>query len=226
MQSREIALSLQNHPEFNYISPLVKILYEGTYIYAPAKESDITGKLIEMMNSDPGLFLERYGKMLNDKELKYFSPHQNYEVEYYLKTCSDSKTKQTEKRNRRFNKLQQLIKEGDYFSEDAVKSRAPDIYHEYVGKYKRSADESWRSLSLSEALLKLNTHTEDQELYGDHLEDITPEELQDNEDLLIRTMHERFINGTDRIEGVSDDETLDDMQQIYQDAEDKYFDVE
>jgi hypothetical protein len=225
MQARDIAISIQDHPEFRYISPLQKILYCGTYIYAPTQESDVTGKLAEMINSDPGLFLERYGEMLNDTELTYFSNNNSYEVKRYLTTCQDLKAKETLKRNRRFTKLHQLIEEGDYFSEEAIKSRAPELYHEYVGKYRRTDDETWQNLSLSQALIKLQQRAEDRQKFGDELEDISPEELQDNEDLLIRIMHERFIDGTDRIEGVSDDETLDDIKQIDQDAEDKYFEI-
>ena len=36
-------------------------------------------------------------------------------------------------RNRRYNKLQELIQEEEYFSEEAIKERNPELYQLYIG---------------------------------------------------------------------------------------------
>ena len=38
-------------------------------------------------------------------------------------------------RNRRYAKLQKLIDEDEFFSEDAIKQRDPLLFHMYVGRY-------------------------------------------------------------------------------------------
>ena len=64
---------------------------------------------------------------------------------------------------------------------------------------------------------------------GDDLT-ITALELEDNEDELIRLMHKKFLDGEDfkwvDYEQIDNDETLDDVKQMEQDSEDKYFDAE
>lgn len=37
-------------------------------------------------------------------------------------------------RNRRMRRMQQLVTEGDYFSASSLETRAPALYHEYIGE--------------------------------------------------------------------------------------------
>jgi hypothetical protein len=37
--------------------------------------------------------------------------------------------------NRRYKKLQELIEEGEYFSEESIIRRQPAMYYLYIGKY-------------------------------------------------------------------------------------------
>ena len=59
---------------------------------------------------------------------------------------------------------------------------------------------------------------------------ITPDELEDNEDELIRLAHKKFLDGEDfkqiDYDQIDNDEKLDDVKQMEQDSEDKYFDAD
>lgn len=39
--------------------------------------------------------------------------------------------------NRRYKKLQELIEEGDFFSEESIIRREPILYYLYIGRYLR-----------------------------------------------------------------------------------------
>ena len=41
-------------------------------------------------------------------------------------------------RNRRMRRMRQLMDEGDYFSASSLETRAPAIYHEYIGLLPRA----------------------------------------------------------------------------------------
>ena len=59
---------------------------------------------------------------------------------------------------------------------------------------------------------------------------ITALELEDNEDELIRLAHKKFLDGEDfkwiDYDQIDNDEKLDDVKQMEQDSEDKYFDAD
>ncbi|XP_030825511.1 coiled-coil domain-containing protein 97 [Camarhynchus parvulus] len=42
----------------------------------------------------------------------------------------------TQLRNRRFAALRELIREGDYFSEERMRLRAPALFHHYIGRFR------------------------------------------------------------------------------------------
>ena len=71
--------------------------------------------------------------------------------------------------------------------------------------------------------MDLQEQLEDREAYGPKAQ-ISIEEMEDNEDMLIRTMHERFLRGEDKIHGISDNEDYDDVTQMTRDDEEAYFD--
>ncbi|XP_071276150.1 coiled-coil domain-containing protein 97 [Agelaius tricolor] len=43
----------------------------------------------------------------------------------------------TQLRNRRYGALRELIKEGDYFSEERMRLRAPALFHHYIGRFRQ-----------------------------------------------------------------------------------------
>lgn len=57
-------------------------------------------------------------------------------------------------RNRRYKKLQVLIDQAEYFSEDAMKMRQPTLFHTYIGRFQRGkASEFAEETPLYERLL-------------------------------------------------------------------------
>ena len=53
-------------------------------------------------------------------------------------------------RNRRYKKLQELINEGEYFSESSIKMRHPLLFHMYIGRYERNGDFKPNSLMMTD----------------------------------------------------------------------------
>lgn len=45
--------------------------------------------------------------------------------------------------------MQELIEEGEYFSEEAIKIRDPLMYHMYVGRFERNGDIKGDALGMS-----------------------------------------------------------------------------
>nr|XP_033812982.1 coiled-coil domain-containing protein 97 [Geotrypetes seraphini] len=107
-------------------------------------EPDFTQKqklemLLELYRSKPVIFLERFHKAMQQEHLVCFSHLQgDYEVDFYCREISKSSLKKgsrTRLRNRRYAALQQLIQDGDYFSDEQMRSRDPLLYEHYVGQY-------------------------------------------------------------------------------------------
>ncbi|XP_063429156.1 coiled-coil domain-containing protein 97-like [Mytilus trossulus] len=84
-------------------------------------------------------FLERYWKYLGIEDVVCFENcSSEYEIDFYLKQIKKSKTTNFDKnrtKNRRLKAMQQLISEGDYFSEEEMKYRDPFLYEQLVGQY-------------------------------------------------------------------------------------------
>ncbi len=87
---------------------------------------------------------ERYGPSLNSGELQQFEVLQeDYEVGWHLKalkmvispTQEEQQSRKVAVQNRRLAFMNRLIQDGEYFSEDAMRMRAPLLHHEYVGQF-------------------------------------------------------------------------------------------
>ncbi|KAL4512546.1 hypothetical protein ABPG72_020383 [Tetrahymena utriculariae] len=148
--------------------------------------------------------------------------------------------------NRRYKKLQQLIEEDDFFSEEAIKMRQPLLYYLYCGQYLKKQAENFSELSFAQFLEEIMMKEE----YRQQLEDeynasqekdllpkrmiydqiISEQEQEDYEDELITFMHNQFLIGEEKdyfdYDEIDNDENLDDRKTIDQDQEDKYFDDE
>lgn len=110
----------------------------------PVAPVEIQALLNDLLSRDAAIFLERYGSKLNVEELQEFEVlKDNYEVTWHLKhiknslvpTKEESRLQVVVAKNRRLAYMNRLIDDGQYFSEDAMRSRAPFLHHEYVGKY-------------------------------------------------------------------------------------------
>ena len=105
------------------------------------------------MQRDPGVFLERYASKLTEAERALFEPLRgNYEVDFYLKLAEDDAKRAASKvsataKNRRHAQLNRLVADGSYFSEDAMRNRAPLLHQHYIGQYAPAASATAATLS-------------------------------------------------------------------------------
>ena len=97
----------------------------------------LTERLTHLIGNDPALFLERYGTSLTEQELQFHFDARgacDYEVRFHLARLRRSSAEATQrKRNRRWRCLQELERQGEFFSDHEVQRRAPKLYHAYVG---------------------------------------------------------------------------------------------
>ena len=138
--------------------------------------------LLRLLAREPGIVLERYGGRLTGAELDLFEPlRANFEVggpvcaiggpgcacggqrwqrslcapqvRHYLDKLRPGSVAPATRKNRRYAKLQRLVREGAYFSDAAMRKRHPLLFHEYVGQHTAAAPPS-RGQTLSESILQ------------------------------------------------------------------------
>ena len=103
----------------------------------PQKRKEYVTTLLE---KDPGVFLERYASKLSQQEIAQFEPlRDDYEVDFYLKLAEDEELAarsglSATVKNRRLAQLNRLVDEGKYFSEEAMRNRAPLLHQQYIGQ--------------------------------------------------------------------------------------------
>ena len=116
----------------------------------PQKRKDYVTNLLER---DPGVFLERYASKLSQQERAQFEPlRDDYEVDFYLKLAEDEEVAvksglSITAKNRRLAQLNRLVDEGKFFSEEAMRSRAPLLHQQYIGQRPTAAPSSAPTLS-------------------------------------------------------------------------------
>lgn len=100
-------------------------------------------KLAEtVLFENPVAFLSRFGKFLSERHLQLFSTFKNdcngYDIDFHvaqLRRMLSVDAKKLLTRNRRFEALKRLQREGKYFSEEEMEQREPLLYHQLVGQY-------------------------------------------------------------------------------------------
>lgn len=114
----------------------------------PLEAAQLLERLARLLTHDPALFLERYGRSLTLAELSYFDPPEggapaSYEVCWHLGSLRRTAAeRETTRRNRRFRAMQELLASGDFFSDNALLERAPELYHTHIGRFCGSAIEA------------------------------------------------------------------------------------
>ena len=92
-----------------------------------------------ILEKNPGSFLMRFGRCLVEDDLRTFDHLKgDYEIDFRVKEVKnilDANKNKTGVRNRRYECLQRLMKDSDYFSEEKMRKRAPLLYEEYIGQY-------------------------------------------------------------------------------------------
>jgi ribosomal 50S subunit-associated protein YjgA (DUF615 family) len=100
--------------------------------------------LSSLMKNDPALFLERYGSLLDELELNQLNSIEaltnNYEANWHLKNYLSqyNKSKTKSNKNRRYQAMQKLMEDTDYFSIENMRLRAPDLYQNVRNRFQNT----------------------------------------------------------------------------------------
>lgn len=170
----------------------------------------------ELLDGKPSVFLSRYGKYLIEDDLAYFNKLRgDYMIDFHLDSLSQRFHAAAEKskkkvKNRRFEAMQRLILEGEYFSVEEMKRRDPLLFEEMIGKYQTNEDVAeavaTADLSLSEVLLRHLQAVQNNELY----------EQQQQQSRIIQASTEEFDS-----EDEDDDNEMDEEKECEKDDEEK-----
>lgn len=52
-----------------------------------------------------------------------------------VQTRRTAAERETARRNRRYRALQEMLVEGGFFGDTALRERAPDLYHQHIGRF-------------------------------------------------------------------------------------------
>ncbi|XP_022090963.1 coiled-coil domain-containing protein 97-like isoform X2 [Acanthaster planci] len=127
------------HSMFAHIAAskaMIKSQQRGEEDLSPKEKISI---LTELLDHKPAIFLERFHGFLREEDLDIFQDLVgDYEIDFYLNEVSkrlNARKLLTGVRNRRYEALKQLEREGTYFEDKAMKDRDPLMFEEYVGQY-------------------------------------------------------------------------------------------
>ncbi|KAL9928613.1 coiled-coil domain-containing protein 97 [Glossina fuscipes fuscipes] len=126
---------------FEYLSTNSKIVFKSQQRNEPELLLNEKVKLAQdIYERNPQTFLLRFGTYLQEKHLQNFArlavAQSDQELHHIVRDYQTKlKTREQDIKNRRYAALQKLIKEGEYFSEQEMMKRAPELYQELVGQY-------------------------------------------------------------------------------------------
>jgi hypothetical protein len=93
----------------------------------------------QLFNNNLEVFLQRYGTYLLEEDFKYFDKFSdNYVINCHLinlRKILDKNKRKIIIKNRRFEALQRLDSNGDYFSDHEMQTRNPFLFEQMVGQY-------------------------------------------------------------------------------------------
>ncbi|XP_023213136.1 coiled-coil domain-containing protein 97-like [Centruroides sculpturatus] len=214
----------------------------------------------EILEKNIPLFLRRYGKYIHYEDLEYFEPYRtDYEVNFYvmeIEKMHSGKRKSVKVKNRRYEALQRLIKQGTYFSESEMRKRNPVLYEQMVGRFltdeeRKQTEKFDENIKFSTLLLEHLDRSDgcsvrrqeqefecaqweeesesDDELDCEEKSKINEEDKQFFRNEFVSVMYERFLSGKDKdfdYNNVDDNADYDDITICDMDEEEKYFDSE
>lgn len=98
------------------------------------EKKEIAATLLE---SNPSLFLSRYGKCLTPDHLLYFHQFkESYEVQFHLQQLEKSSASKAKLiKNRRYQAMQELISQGEYFSMSEMRNRNPLLFQHLIERH-------------------------------------------------------------------------------------------
>ncbi|XP_062919609.1 coiled-coil domain-containing protein 97 isoform X2 [Mobula hypostoma] len=195
----------------------------------------------ELFYCKPVVFLERFHKIIREEHLVCFSHlSDNYEVTFYcneVRKSSKKKSARTNVRNKRYAALQQLIKDGEYFSDEQMRTRDPLLYEQYIRQYMTEEEllaQNSRNLGGSMSLSDLLMNTYQEKIVQERLqwqqeredaceeEEEEEEEDEEEEDRPMSKAAEWVPSDDERI--MLRDEFVSRMHQRFLDGEDGDFD--
>ena len=118
--------------------------------------------LRQLYTTNPENFIYRFGPLLTDEELrKHFDPNADYIRQISIPHRHKIRA------NRRYAYMQQLLTNGTYFSEEAMKERSPLLYEQMIGRYDDGSQK---------ALVRRTADGPLSDFYMEHLESINHQE--------------------------------------------------
>jgi hypothetical protein len=144
--------------------------------------------------TNPSNFIYRFGSLLTDDELEQ---HFDSNEDYIRQIATPNRHKI--RANRRYTYMQQLLANGIYFSDEAMKERSPLLYEQMIGKYN---DETTKELVTRTANGPLA------DFYMEHLESLNHQERVENE-----------FENEERLRNDGESESDDDDENIYSSTE-------
>ncbi|XP_075974117.1 coiled-coil domain-containing protein 97 [Anticarsia gemmatalis] len=282
------------HDIIDYLVRCAKISFKNAHVdESEVRTSEKIRMALDFYKRSPTEFLQQYGKYLAPYHIDYFDKLQSSPViEHGFRECVEGlkrfhsdKSRHKRIRNRRYNALQKLKTETDYFSEKEMMYRKPLLYEQLVGQYLSDEEirdrdkvdnENLTFLSMILETVDRNDMREmkNEQMLEEDLESITITNKDDDSDSndsgrhrntkhwgefdtpdtrpsympekrkqclitapernllreeFLHEMYSSFIDGRDEdfdYSSIDNDEQYDDLQQVSQDAEDKYFDSE
>ncbi|CAI7846335.1 unnamed protein product [Closterium sp. NIES-53] len=102
--------------------------------------------LASLLQRDPAVFLERYGGLLREEELRAFDGMAgDYEIAWHMRRLRPSNHPSSPHpsaaavvKNRRLAFMTRLEQEGVFFSEEAMRERDPLLHQDYLGGFDRA----------------------------------------------------------------------------------------
>ena len=121
-------------------------------------EQEKLDALAGTLQTQPGAFLMRFGSVLDDSDLTFFSGSSDYEVQFRVKELRKQLVpayRERRVRNRRYECLKELMGT-DYFSEEEMRQRNPLLFKYYIGQY--MSEEELAALDSTTSEMRLSSH--------------------------------------------------------------------
>ncbi|XP_036328433.1 coiled-coil domain-containing protein 97 isoform X1 [Rhagoletis pomonella] len=137
---------------FTFLSLNKQIVFKSQQIDDPELRQDEKVEIArDIYVKSPQTFLMRFGSYLKEHHLTSFAQiaitneEHSDEMELLLADYRNKlHTRKRDVKNRRYAAMQQLIADGEYFSEQEMMKRAPELYQELVGQYLSEAEKKRR----------------------------------------------------------------------------------
>jgi len=214
---------------------------QGEFVQRHLTDSEVELELLALLQRRPGVFLERYGRIMARKDIELLAQHghEDAEVQHWVAQLLTVGLSEATRRRRRRQKLQQLISddsEDSYFSVHMIRQRHPQLFYEELGRFGISHASPSAPMTPGhgapkfseflvnrlEVMLEEETATQQTEARVE----FTELEKADARAVFLHKAQQRFLDGLDNgvdYEAIDNDPALDDHKQLGQDAEDAYF---